>query len=202
MSYFSTSYPPVKGGDSTRSRRANRASAALASRRLRSPETREEVHVFHTKRRLFDVPYDPGVDAAAPEEPAGPWAEAEARAEADLRARRAEAEATAQQACKDRQREDRAGTRPYEACKRATGGLQHTSQPPRFWASSLLLYTCAERWAEAGGPRGDRRSATEACSTEWASAADVRRRALGHLGSCTCGGCFSGVVRCSPGAAL
>ena len=65
------------------------------------------------------MPYDPGADAAAREEPAGPWAEAAERAEAELRARRAEAAAVEREECKDRQREDTAGTRPFEACKRA-----------------------------------------------------------------------------------
>ena len=58
------------------------------------------------------------------EGPTGPWAEAEERAEADLRAGRAESvapvrEERMREERKDRQREDRAGTRPYEACKRA-----------------------------------------------------------------------------------
>ena len=83
---------------------------ALASRRLRSPETREGIHGFHAKRRRFVVPYDPDVDAVTPGRPAGLWAEAEARAEDNLRAGREEAAAAAQQARKDRQREDRAGT--------------------------------------------------------------------------------------------
>ena len=30
-----------------------------ASERMKTPETREEVHSFHTKRRLLDPPYDP-----------------------------------------------------------------------------------------------------------------------------------------------
>ena len=90
-----------------------------AAKRLRSPETREGVRAFHARRRALDVPYDPGMDAATPCRPAGLWAEADARSEADFLAGREEAAAAAQRERKDRQREDRAGTRPFEVCKRA-----------------------------------------------------------------------------------
>ena len=101
------------------SKAEDRKAKAQAAKRLRSPETREGVHAFHVRRRALDVPYDPGTDAAMPGRQAGLWAEAEARAEADLLAEREEAAAAAQRERKDSQREDRAGTRPFEACKRA-----------------------------------------------------------------------------------
>ena len=106
------------------------------------------------------MPYDPGADAAAREEPAGPWAEAAERAEAELRARRAEAAAVEREECKDRQREDTAGTRPFEACKRARQeafSIPHV-QPPRIWAPGCAR---ANRWEldvsgrpSGGSPRG------------------------------------------------
>ena len=101
------------------SRSADHKAKAQAAKRLRSPETREGVHVFHARRRALDVPYDPGMDAASRSRPEGPWAEADARAKAELLAGREEVLAAARRERKDRQQEDRAGSRPFEACKRA-----------------------------------------------------------------------------------
>ena len=133
---------------------------AQASSRLRSPETCEGVQEFHAKRHLFAVPSDPGGDAAAPEGPAGPWAEAEARAEADLRARRAESAAAVREARMDRQREDRAGTRPYEACKRARQEAFSIPHSPLDFGPRALR---RRRALSVSGrlPRGDRRTAAD-----------------------------------------
>ena len=183
-----------------RSRKANRASVAQASSRLRSPETREGVQEFHAKRHLFAVPSDPGGDAAAPEGPAGPWAEAEARAEADLRARRAESAAAVREARMDRQREDRAGTRPYEACKRARQEAFSIPHSPLDFGPRALR---RRRALSVSGrlPGGSPHGSGQARSAERAPAADVRRLAVKRCVVVPASGPFSCVVRCSPGAA-
>ena len=60
--------------------------------------------------RLWDSPYDPGMDFGE-RGAAGPWAATADRAAEELKARRAEAEAVAREERKDRQREDRGGRR-------------------------------------------------------------------------------------------
>ena len=92
---------------------------ASAARLLRSPETRAGVHAFHARRRAVEVPYDQGMDAAMRDRPESSWAKADAQDKAQGLARKEEALAGAQRERKDRQQEDRAGLRPFAACKRA-----------------------------------------------------------------------------------
>ena len=106
------------------SKSADHKAKAHAAKRLRSPETRGGVHAFHARRRALDVPYDPGMDAASRSRPEGLWAEADARAEAELLAGREEASAAARRERKDRQREDRVGVQALRGVQvRAAGGL-------------------------------------------------------------------------------
>ena len=91
----------------------------MAARLLRLPETRAGVHAFHARRLVVEVPYDPGMDAAMRDRPESSWAKADAQDKAQRLARKEEALAGAQRERKDRQQEDRAGLRPFEACKRA-----------------------------------------------------------------------------------
>ena len=83
------------------------------------PETRAGVHAFHARRLVVEVPYDPGMDAAMRDQPESSWAKADAQDKAQRLARKEEALAGAQRERKDRQQEDRAGLRPFAACKRA-----------------------------------------------------------------------------------
>ena len=85
---------------------------------MKTPETREEVHSFHAKRRLLEPPYDPYKEAPK----ASRRSLGEALEEEAVVARRAaeeEARAARWEERQKRQREDRAGERFTSACKRA-----------------------------------------------------------------------------------
>ena len=80
---------------------------------------RAGVHAFHAKRLAIAVPYDPGMDAAMRDQPESSWARADALGKAQSLARKEEALAGVRRERQDRQQKDRAGLRPFEACKRA-----------------------------------------------------------------------------------
>ena len=85
---------------------------------MKTPETREEVHSFHAKRRLLEPPYDPyEVTPQASRRSLGTALEEEAIAA--RRAAEEEARAARWEERQKRQREDRAGGRFTSACKRA-----------------------------------------------------------------------------------
>ena len=100
-------------------RAADRVARAEAARLLRQPETRAGVRAFHARSRDAAMPYDPGMDAAMRDRPESPWARADALSKAQSLARKEEARAAARRERQDRRQEDRAGLRPFEACKRA-----------------------------------------------------------------------------------
>ena len=97
------------------SARATRARARLEKARLKTPETREEVHSFHAKRRLLEPPYDP-----YEETPKASRRSLEAALEEEAVAARRVAEEEARAARweerQKRQREVRAGERSTSAC--------------------------------------------------------------------------------------
>ena len=98
--------------------RAARARARLEKARMKTPETREEVHSFHAKRRLLEPPYDPYEETPK----ASRRCLGEALEEEAVAARRAAEEETRAARWEERQkrkREDRAGERSSSACKRA-----------------------------------------------------------------------------------
>ena len=98
--------------------RAARTRARQEKERLRTPETREEVHSFHAKRRLLDPPYDP-YEAAPKASRRSLGAALEEEALAARRAAVEEERAARWEERQKRQREDRAGERFTSACKRA-----------------------------------------------------------------------------------
>ena len=134
-----------------RSRVAAHKAQAKAARSLRSPETRAGVHAFHARRRAVEVPYDPGMDVAMRNRPESSWARADAQDKAERLARREETLAEARRERKDRQQEDRAGLRPFEACKRAR---QEAFSIPHVPSEFGPTAAPAQRRMPARGPRG------------------------------------------------
>ena len=100
--------------------RATRTRARQEKERMKTPETREEVHPFHAKRRLLDPPYDP-YEAAPKASRRSLGAVLEEEALAARRAAVEEAGAARWEERQKRQREDRAGerARPPRASVRA-----------------------------------------------------------------------------------
>ena len=85
---------------------------------MKTPETRQEVHSFHVKRRLLDPPYDP-YEERPRTAPRSLLTTMEDAAKAAQRAEREEAAASRWRTREKRQQEDRAGERATSACKRA-----------------------------------------------------------------------------------
>ena len=86
---------------------------------MKTPETREEVHSFHAKRRLLAPPYAPYKEAPKASRRTSLGTALEEEAVAARRAAVEDARAARWEERQKRQREDRAGERFTSACKRA-----------------------------------------------------------------------------------
>ena len=98
--------------------RAARTRARQEKERMRTPETRQEVHSYNAKRRMLNPPYDP-YEAAPKASRRSLGAVLEEEALAARHAAVEEAGAARWEERQKRQREDRAGERFTSACKRA-----------------------------------------------------------------------------------
>ena len=134
------------------SRRAARRSALESRHRGLQPKTRASVRSFHVKRLALCPPYDPYVDDTAVRG-GGLWQDLE---EAALQRSKVDREA-ARRALLDerneRQKEDRAGGRAWEACKRARQESVHLLSSPSGFRPMPT------GWVSRPDPSGGRRGA-------------------------------------------
>ena len=134
------------------SRRAARRSALESRHRGLQPKTRASVRSFHVKRLALCPPYDPYVDDTAVRG-GGLWQDLE---EAALQRSKVDREA-ARRALLDerneRQKEDRAGGRAWEACKRARQESVHLlSSPSGFRPMPTVGLATRPKRRPPGGP--------------------------------------------------
>ena len=133
-------------------KRMERERTLQAARRGRRAETRAEVHSYNAKRRMLRPPYDPYVPESAPAR-RSLWHSLEDEAAKAQRAAREMERAERWAALQRQRREDRAGERATQACKRARQeAYSLLSNPPWLRPMPGVGRTAHTKRKSQGGP--------------------------------------------------